>query len=125
MWPFSKKEEPKENRTQACIDKLQEFRKVGETFNYLGRTCVVTGHSDFYPYLGIVPMLKGIQEKTAFLPDYGFKPAGNKPKKEKAAPAWPGIEAGTSAAGIIGAAIVLGLILLIGVGIRTYRGRGM
>ena len=72
---------------------------------------------------GIVPMLKGIQEKTAFLPDYGFKPAGNEPKKEKAAPAWPGIEAGTSAAGIIGAAIVLGLILLIGVGIRSFRRR--
>jgi cobalt/nickel transport system permease protein len=72
---------------------------------------------------GIAPVLKGIQEKTAFLPDYGFKPAGNEPKKEKAAPAWPGIEAGTSAAGIIGAAIVLGLILLIGVGIRSFRGR--
>ncbi len=68
-------------------------------------------------------MLKGIQEKTAFLPDYGFKPAGNEPKKEEAAPAWPGIEAGTSAAGIIGAAIVLGMILLIGMGIRSFRGR--
>jgi cobalt/nickel transport system permease protein len=72
---------------------------------------------------GTAPVLKGIQEKTAFLPDYGFKPAGNEPKKEKMAPAWPGIEAGTSAAGIIGAAIVLGLILLIGVGIRSFRGR--
>ena len=34
---------------------------------------------------GIAPVLKGIQEKTAFLPDYGFKPAGNEPKKEKTA----------------------------------------
>jgi cobalt/nickel transport system permease protein len=72
---------------------------------------------------GIASVLKGIQEKTAFLPDYGFKPAGNEPKKEKAAPAWPGIEAGTSAAGIIGAVIVLGLILLIGAGIRSFRRR--
>ena len=72
---------------------------------------------------GIAPVLRGIQERTAFLPDYGFKPAGNEPKKENAAPAWPGIEAGTSAAGIIGAAIVLGLILLIGAGIRSFRGR--
>jgi cobalt/nickel transport system permease protein len=72
---------------------------------------------------GIVPMLKGIQEKTAFLPDYGFKPAGNEPKKEKAAAIWPGIETGTSVAGVIGAAIVLGLILLIGMGIRSFRGR--
>jgi len=72
---------------------------------------------------GIASVLKGIQEKTAFLPNYGFKPAGNEPKKEEAALAWPGIEAGTSAAGIIGAAIVLGFILLIGMGIRTFRGR--
>jgi cobalt/nickel transport system permease protein len=72
---------------------------------------------------GIAPVLKGIQEKTAFLPDYGFKPAGHEPKEEKTAPDWPGIEAGTSAAGIIGAAIVLGLILLIGTGIRSFRGR--
>lgn len=72
---------------------------------------------------GIAPVLKGIQEKTAFLPDYGFKWTGNEPKKAKATSAWPGIEAGTSAAGIIGAAIVLGLILLIGVGIRSFRGR--
>jgi cobalt/nickel transport system permease protein len=72
---------------------------------------------------GIAPILKSIQEKTAFLPDYGFKPAGNEPKKEKAVPAWPGIETGTSAAGIIGAAIVFGFILLIGMGIRSFRGR--
>ena len=72
---------------------------------------------------GIAALLKGIQEKTAFLPDYNFQPAGNGPRKEEAAPAWPGIEAGTSAAGIIGAAIVAGLILLIGAGIRSFRRR--
>jgi cobalt/nickel transport system permease protein len=72
---------------------------------------------------GIAAVLKGIQETTAFLPDYNFKPAGKEPKKAEAAPAWPGIEAGTSAAGIIGAAIVLALILLIGMGIRTFRRR--
>jgi cobalt/nickel transport system permease protein len=71
---------------------------------------------------GIAPVLKKIQEQTAFLPDYGFKPAGNESKKEEAA-AWPGVEAGTSAAGIIGASIVLGLILLIGAGIRSFRRR--
>ena len=74
---------------------------------------------------GIASVLKGIQEKTAFLPDYNFKSAGNEPKKEKAALDWPGIDAGTSAAGIIGSAIVLGLILLIGMGIRTFRGRNV
>ena len=57
--------------------------------------------------MGLSPVLKTIQEKTAFLPDYNFKPAGNEAKKEEADPAWPGIEAGTSIAGVIGAAIVL------------------
>jgi cobalt/nickel transport system permease protein len=72
---------------------------------------------------GIARVLKGIQEKTAFLPDYSFKPEGNDPKKAEAAPAWPGIEAGTSVSGIVGAVIVLGMIVLIGVGIRSFRGR--
>ena len=72
---------------------------------------------------GIAPVLKTIQEKTAFLPDYNFKPAEKDAKKEEADPAWPGIDAGTSAAGVIGAAIVLGMILLIGLGIRSFRRR--
>ncbi len=72
---------------------------------------------------GIVPALKGIQEKTAFLPDYAFKPSGERTEKGRAASAWPGIDAGTSTAGIVGAAIVLGMITLIGVGIRSLRGR--
>jgi cobalt/nickel transport system permease protein len=77
---------------------------------------------------GIAPVLKTIQGKTAFLPDYHFKPAAkgtdfkSVPKKE-AAPVWPGIDAGTSTAGIIGAAIVLGMIMLIGMGIRSFRRR--
>ena len=72
---------------------------------------------------GIAPVLKSIQEKTAFLPDYRFKPAGSDAKKEKEDPAWPGIDSGTSTAGVIGAAIVLGMILLIGLGIRSSRRR--
>jgi cobalt/nickel transport system permease protein len=72
---------------------------------------------------GISPVLKGVQKRTAFLPDYNFKPSDNEPRKETASPAWPGIEAGTSVAGIIGAAIVLGTIMLIGIGIRSVRRR--
>ena len=70
---------------------------------------------------GIAPTLKQIQEKTAFLPDYGFKPAANEPSNENEAPAWPGIEAGTSVSGIIGGAIVLIFILMIGFGIRLFK----
>ena len=70
---------------------------------------------------GIAPVLKAIQEKTAFLPDYNFKPTGSASRKEEADPGWPGIDAGTSAAGLIGAAIVLGMIVFVGMGIRVFR----
>ncbi len=72
---------------------------------------------------GIAPVLKGIQEKTAFLPDYNFKPGVKDEPKEGEAPVWPGIEAGTSVAGIVGGGIVLGLVLLIGFGIRFFKRR--
>jgi cobalt/nickel transport system permease protein len=78
---------------------------------------------------GIAAALKGFQEKTAFLPDYNFKSAAkgtdfkSVPKKEEAPPSWPGIEAGTSVAGILGAAVTLGTIVLIGMGIRSFRRR--
>jgi cobalt/nickel transport system permease protein len=72
---------------------------------------------------GVAAALKKFQEKTAFLPDYGFKPSGDESKKEEAPPSWPGIDAGTSVSGVLGAAIVLGTILLIGMGIRVSRRR--
>jgi len=72
---------------------------------------------------GIAPLLKDIQEKTAFLPDYNFKPAVKEESKENEAPAWPGIEAGTSFSGILGGTIVLMFILFIGFGIRLFKKR--
>lgn len=72
---------------------------------------------------GMIAALKQFQKKTAFFPDYGFKPAGYSSQKAEASPAWPGIDAGTSVAGILGAAIVLGTIALIGLGIRFFRRR--
>ena len=68
---------------------------------------------------GVAAVLRGLQEKTAFLPDYGFKAAAAEPAPAAPAAAWPGIEAGTSAAGVTGAAIVLVLVGLIGLGIRS------
>jgi cobalt/nickel transport system permease protein len=72
---------------------------------------------------GIAPALKEIQEKTAFLPDYGFKPTTKEEPKENEAPAWPGIETGTSVAGLVGGVIVLMFILFIGFGIRLFKKR--
>ncbi|PKN36924.1 MAG: cobalamin biosynthesis protein CbiM [Deltaproteobacteria bacterium HGW-Deltaproteobacteria-2] len=72
---------------------------------------------------GIAPALKEIQEKTAFLPDYGFKPTTREEPKDNEAPSCPGIETGTSVAGIVGGAIVLMFILFIGFGIRFFKRR--
>ncbi len=71
---------------------------------------------------GIAPALKSIQDKTAFLPDYGFKkPEGA--EKGKEGPSWPVVEPGKSVSGIVGSAIVLAAILLIGLVIRALRGK--
>ena len=57
----------------------------------------------------------GLQDAAALLPDYGFKadevaarPAGGD------APAWPAVDAGTSLSGLVGAAIVAGVVILMG-----------
>jgi cobalt/nickel transport system permease protein len=73
---------------------------------------------------GIAGTLKGVQEKTAILPDYKFKHEKTEGDKREEGPAvWPSIEAGTSVAGILGAFMVLGLSLLIGFGIKTIKRR--
>lgn len=64
-------------------------------------------------------VLKKIQEKTAFLPDYDFRGEG----KEGEPSSWPAVEAGRSVSGIVGSSIVLGMVLLIGFGIRTFKKR--
>ncbi len=71
---------------------------------------------------GISMALKKIQEKTAFLPDYGFKNKNHEgPKESNGESSWPAVETGTSVSGIIGSTIVLSLIFLIGFAIRVVR----
>jgi cobalt/nickel transport system permease protein len=71
---------------------------------------------------GIPAGLKSVQERTAFLPDYGFKSSSSEPKaKKEEAPAWPAVDAGTSLSGLIGGVLVLGLALGIGWAIRAFR----
>jgi cobalt/nickel transport system permease protein len=79
------------------------------------------------PGAGIHERLAKVQEKTAFLPDYGFKSAEAAP--ETAAPAehaaaakpepWPAVNAGTSVAGIVGGLMTLALACLIGIALRA------
>lgn len=60
----------------------------------------------------------GVQEKTAFLPDYGFKEASEESGEEGDGEAWPAVSAGTSVSGIVGGFITLALAGLIGVSLR-------
>ena len=71
------------------------------------------------PKKGVHESLRHLQEKTAFLPDYGFKADGAKPKAEaEPAPSWPAVSAGTSVAGLVGGALTLFMAVLIGLGLK-------
>jgi len=72
---------------------------------------------------GTISSLKGMQEKTSILPDYGFRQSGTEEGRGQADASWPAVNAGTSVAGIIGAVMVLVFTLLIGLGIRVMRRR--
>jgi len=72
------------------------------------------------PEHGIAPALRSVQEKTAFLPDYGFrKPEGSKEAQGESS--WPAVDPGRSTSGIVGAGLVLVVVLLIGGIIRALR----
>jgi cobalt/nickel transport system permease protein len=71
-------------------------------------------------------LLKAIQEKTAFLPDYTFKKkeaSEEQNASDSEGNTWPNVEAGTSVSGILGAVMMFGLIFLIGFGIKALRKR--
>jgi cobalt/nickel transport system permease protein len=70
---------------------------------------------------GVPAALKSVQEKTAFLPGYGFKPPANEPKAKEEAPSWPAVDAGTSVSGLIGGVLVLVAAFAIGWVIRAFR----
>ncbi len=58
----------------------------------------------------------GLQEGTAFLPDYGFRQSEASVDEVAVGdePAWPAVDAGTSLSGVVGGAIVAGIVALIG-----------
>ena len=79
------------------------------------------------PAVGIHHSLARVQERTALLPDYGFKATEAAP--ETAAPAeytsapepepWPAVNAGTSLSGIVGGLLTLALACLAGLALRA------
>lgn len=74
------------------------------------------------PEAGLHHASAKLQEKTAFLPDYGFKkPEGTgEAAGEEAAP-WPAVDAGTSVSGLVGGLFTLGLAVLIAFGLKWRR----
>jgi len=73
---------------------------------------------------GIYGFLSKIQKKTAFLPDYGFKPSEPESQAEAGSSeeSWPAISTGTSVSGIIGSILVLGLLVISGIVMFRLRG---
>lgn len=64
---------------------------------------------------GIASVLKSIQEKIAFLPDYSFKksekPDAENVTKGQEEESWPAIDTGTSFSGVLGSLIVITLVI--------------
>jgi cobalt/nickel transport system permease protein len=62
---------------------------------------------------GIHQTLGSLQQKTALLPGYSFKPSGERAAGKKDA-AWPAVDPGTSVSGIVGGALTLLATIAIG-----------
>ena len=69
------------------------------------------------PEEGVHHTLATLQEKTAFLPDYGFKQNGPAESIENSEPetsSWPMIDSGTSTSGLVGGILTLMLAVTLG-----------
>lgn len=64
--------------------------------------------------------LAEVQEKTAFLPDYGFKKTMTEQPEEETE-TWPNVDPGTSVSGLVGGVLTLCLSILIGVIIKRLK----
>lgn len=70
----------------------------------------------------IYSSLEALQEKTAFLPDYGFKEGAEEVNSESEIhESWPSVNAGTSFSGLVGGLLTLVIALLIGLGLKKLR----
>lgn len=66
------------------------------------------------PEHGVHESLSALQEKTAILPDYGFKQSGEAETEGEENASWPSVDAGTSVSGLVGGALTLFLAVVIG-----------
>ena len=72
---------------------------------------------------GLSARLAALQERTAVLPDYGFKAAEG--AAEESAETWPAVDTGTSVAGVAGGAMTLLVVCLIGFALKPRRQMGV
>lgn len=78
----------------------------------------------------IYSALANLQEKFAFLPDYGFKASESEgesavtAKAEEEAEAWPAVSSGTSVSGIVGGLLVLLIMLAVGFALKLTKNTG-
>ena len=74
------------------------------------------------PTAGVHGALGRLQRVTAFLPAYDFrKPEQSMRPEKKIEGAGPVMSAGTSAAGLVGAALTLGLVAILGAILKLRR----
>lgn len=73
------------------------------------------------PEQGIHASLADIQEKTAVLPNYAFKPATPESEADEQS-AWPAVDPGTSVSGLVGGALTLCVALLLGLVLKRRKG---
>lgn len=78
------------------------------------------------PEAGIHENAAKLQERTAFLPDYGFKteaPEGVEAIAEETAEAWPAVSIGTTVSGVVGGSLVMLLAGFAGYALRMRRAK--
>ena len=63
---------------------------------------------------GLYSLFSKTQEKTAFLPDYGYKTENAVSDTEHSESVWPSVDSGTTVSGIVGAIITLLVIIILG-----------
>jgi cobalt/nickel transport system permease protein len=75
------------------------------------------------PEQGMHQSLAHLQEKTAFMPDYGFSTEENESEAsaEESHPTWPAVDSGTTMAGLVGGVLTLLMAGLIGFGLKRRR----
>ena len=64
--------------------------------------------------------MSGLQEKTAILPDYGFKDGGEEDNNAESQ-SWPAVNSGTSVSGLVGGALTLAIVVITGLIISTVK----